>query len=326
MPPYASWISTPRSNSDAASRSSTHARPRAAVFGMAVLATLTWACRVDDPTPKPAVDSRDTRIVSAPAPVPVESAPTTATTPPARARELGAQTLSLEQLTTLAEGGDADAQLTLGAIYYEGEGVEKDHARAATWVRRAADRGHPLAQATMATLYSRGHGVPRDEAEAAAWLRRAAEQGLATAQANLARLFLQGQGVAQDAAEGARWLQRAADQDLPAAQSNLGLLYLRGEGVARDPLEASKWLRLAADAGVADAQLRLGALYEQGRGVERDPVAAWTWYELAASQGQHPAADRRDALAPSLTPGQIEAARAAVRAWKPRDVRAARTP
>ena len=42
----------------------------------------------------------------------------------------------------LAEQGHADAQLNLGLMYAEGEGVPQDYVEAAKWYRRAAEQGH----------------------------------------------------------------------------------------------------------------------------------------------------------------------------------------
>ena len=36
-------------------------------------------------------------------------------------------------------------------------------------------------------MYEQGQGVPRDDAQAAVWLRKAADQGYANAEVNLAR-------------------------------------------------------------------------------------------------------------------------------------------
>ena len=42
---------------------------------------------------------------------------------------------------SLAEHGDARAQLSLGGMYYNGQGVQQDYAEAAKWTRKACRRG-----------------------------------------------------------------------------------------------------------------------------------------------------------------------------------------
>lgn len=58
----------------------------------------------------------------------------------------------------LAEKGDARAQLSLGGMYYNGQGVRQDYAEAAEWTRKAAEQGYAPAQADLAVLYWNGQG------------------------------------------------------------------------------------------------------------------------------------------------------------------------
>jgi len=51
---------------------------------------------------------------------------------------------------------------------------------AATWYRRAADRGHTSAMANLGGLYSAGHGVEQDHARANALYGEAVEAGAYT--------------------------------------------------------------------------------------------------------------------------------------------------
>ena len=62
----------------------------------------------------------------------------------------------------LAEKGDARAQLSLGGMYYNGQGVQQDYAEAAKWTRKAAEQGYAPAQADLGVLYWNGRGVPQD--------------------------------------------------------------------------------------------------------------------------------------------------------------------
>ena len=76
----------------------------------------------------------------------------------------------------LAEEGDARAQLSLGGMYYNGQGVQQDFPEAAKWTRRAAEQGYAPAQADLGVLYWNGQGVPRDVVLAYMWLSLAVEQ------------------------------------------------------------------------------------------------------------------------------------------------------
>ena len=67
----------------------------------------------------------------------------------------------------LASQGDRDAQFTLGLMYFEGTGPDKDYAEAARWYRRAANQGQVMAQNNLGAMLMDGKGVPQDFVEAA---------------------------------------------------------------------------------------------------------------------------------------------------------------
>jgi hypothetical protein len=61
----------------------------------------------------------------------------------------------------------------LGIQYRDGIGQPQDHAKAITWLRRAAEKGDGLAQYDLACGYQQGLGAGIDLAEAYAWLQLA---------------------------------------------------------------------------------------------------------------------------------------------------------
>lgn len=88
----------------------------------------------------------------------------------------------IEWLQKTAEQGNAGAQNSLGMMYYDGEVVAKDDAKAVEWFRKAAEQGNAEAQYNLGGAYLYGTGVVKDEAKAIDWFRKAAEQGLSKAQ------------------------------------------------------------------------------------------------------------------------------------------------
>lgn len=58
--------------------------------------------------------------------------------------------------------GDADAQLNLARMYYEGEGGDRDPLQAARWAKLAADKGNVGAQALLGHLLFEGDGIKRE--------------------------------------------------------------------------------------------------------------------------------------------------------------------
>ena len=83
---------------------------------------------------------------------------------------------ALQLCRPLAEQGDVRAQTSLGAMYYNGQGVQQDYAEATKWLRKAAERGYAPAQAYLGIMYWNGQGVPKDAVLAYMWLTLAATQ------------------------------------------------------------------------------------------------------------------------------------------------------
>lgn len=77
-----------------------------------------------------------------------------------------------------AEQGDADAQIEIGWMYHNGNGVLKDFAQAIDWYRNAAEQGHPGAQFNLGLMYFRAEGVAKqDLVTSYMWFNLSASQG-----------------------------------------------------------------------------------------------------------------------------------------------------
>ena len=92
---------------------------------------------------------------------------------------------SVDDLRSKAEKGDVEAQVELGRIYQDGNGVAKDDAEATKWYLMAANQGRDFAQFELGYMYEKGAGVSKDASEAAKWYRKAADQGYVYAQFTL---------------------------------------------------------------------------------------------------------------------------------------------
>ena len=85
----------------------------------------------------------------------------------------------------LAEQGDAEAQVLLGMMNAEGQGVPQDYKEAVKWWRLSAEQDDAYAQFNLGVMYDEGDGVPQDYAEAIRLWKLAAEQGDEEAQHHL---------------------------------------------------------------------------------------------------------------------------------------------
>ena len=72
---------------------------------------------------------------------------------------VSAMALDFNQIQRAASQGDVDAQLQLGAIYYQGEGVRQDYSKSAQWFEKAANQGNAEAQTNLRVMYENGTGV-----------------------------------------------------------------------------------------------------------------------------------------------------------------------
>ncbi len=80
---------------------------------------------------------------------------------------------AMEKWRPLAEKGSAAAQVFLGFMYANGQGVAPDNAAAADWFGEAAERDNTLAQVRLAIMYRDGAGVPADRVKALFWVKKA---------------------------------------------------------------------------------------------------------------------------------------------------------
>lgn len=90
--------------------------------------------------------------------------------------------LPVDELRTLANEGDAQAQFSLGVVYENGEGVNRSLGEARKWYCKAAVQGQVEAWHSLGWMYVNGRGVPHNDSIARYWLEKAAKSGDAQAQ------------------------------------------------------------------------------------------------------------------------------------------------
>ena len=99
---------------------------------------------------------------------------------------VSAMALDFNQIQREASQGNADAQLQLGAIYYQGKGVRQDYVKARQWYEKAANQGDAYAQGLLGFMYYGGEGVRQDYAKALEWFKKSANQDITISQRMLA--------------------------------------------------------------------------------------------------------------------------------------------
>jgi TPR repeat protein len=103
--------------------------------------------------------------------------------------------------------GNADAQLNLARMAYEGEGGERDLVQAAKWANLAAEKGNPAAReltivVSLELAHAHLEGKGRSMREAARWARQAADYGSIEGQALLGHVLFEGDGMSRQPVDG----------------------------------------------------------------------------------------------------------------------------
>lgn len=115
---------------------------------------------------------------------------------------------------------EAQANYGVGLLY----SIKQDYREAFKWFTKAAEQAHAGAQLNLGLMYYNGEGVPQDYKEAARWLTKSAEQGRADAQAYLSTMYYIGQGVPEDYVQAYKWCNLAAAQGFEGAKKNRDIL------------------------------------------------------------------------------------------------------
>lgn len=217
------------------------------------------------------------------------------------------------------------AQISLGQLYYNGNGVGEDKKKAEEMFQTVIDNGYvegywgkssiaydagdyeielecynkvlegteqvyiAKAMNNIGAMYQYGDGVEQDYGKALEWYEKACNFGNASAMHNIARMHYSGEGVEQDYAKALEWYEKAADLGNDMAMNNIGYMYHFGKGVEQDYIKSLEWQEKAADLGNDAAMYNIGYMYEHGEGVEQDYTKALEWYEKAAEAGDEDA-------------------------------------
>ena len=125
------------------------------------------------------------------------------------------------ELQPLAAAGNASAQTSIGILYAEGFGVDKDEAEAIKWFRMAADQGDAKAQLNLGIMYMYslidGAQEP-DKVRAYAWLNLAAAKSDADA-AYLKDLLRSNRNMTDEQIVAAQRLSRELCARIPSCEN-----------------------------------------------------------------------------------------------------------
>jgi len=140
-------------------------------------------------------------------------------------------------------------------------GIVPDGGEAVRWLEKTAECGGNYghwAMGDLALMYYKGDGVPQDYAKAAKWLRAYAEIGDAGSQLDLGNMYRDGLGVPQDYVTAHMWFNLAAAhdsyRDTAGEQRDSLAAKMTSEQIAEAQRLAREWHQLKC--GEETAQVR----------------------------------------------------------------------
>jgi TPR repeat protein len=221
------------------------------------------------------------------------------------------------------DGADKDSALSIGCMYFYGQGIEPDIKEATNWLETAAIRGSSDAMILLGKI----HRDNKDFQKAVEMFEKAGKQKDENAFASLARVYLYGEGVEKDYLKAVDycikgrvggymgyclldemiekkdvlcWFQKEAENGNNDAAFALGYIYENANNVHGIPSNncdyfkrrAFYWFKKLADDGYAAAMYRLAELYEydlfgDATGCKCDDrkKISMFWYKKAAKLG-----------------------------------------
>jgi hypothetical protein len=124
-------------------------------------------------------------------------------------------------------------------MHNNGDGMPKDHAKAAALFTIACDANDAEACGRLSLLTMKGEGVPLDDARAAALAQKACAGGYASSCTGVGYRHLFGDGLPKDERMAVAMFEKACSEKDGAGCDGLGVLYQTGTGVAEDAAKAA---------------------------------------------------------------------------------------
>ena len=190
------------------------------------------------------------------------------------------------ELYTKLASTNADAVTSLGFMYQNAQGCEKNDVKALECYEKGVELEQPYASFNLAILYMNGlGGVKHDQFKAHELHLEAATKEVVPAMYEVALMLERGLGCIQNYSEAAFWYEEGAKRGHLECFNNLGVLYKEGHGVVQNEAKCFICFSRASEGGLAQGLYNLGQLYDQGFGCEQDHDKALDLCRKAAYKG-----------------------------------------
>ncbi len=185
-----------------------------------------------------------------------------------------------------AETEFVEGQYWTGYMYENGLGVKQDYAKAVVYYEKSAKQDSERAMLRLGLMYEEGRGVRRDKKSALGWYVKAAELGEIESMYRAGLLYISDDPEINDENKGVSLLLEAAGKDHKMACVLIGMNYIAGTGgVSKDTVQGFYFLKKGARLGSPTASFLLGSFYEDGKIVPRNYKEAVRWYQIAVDNG-----------------------------------------
>lgn len=150
------------------------------------------------------------------------------------------------------EAGKTEANFYLGILCDYYGYPQTDFAQAKTYYEACGD--NPYAQISLGYLYYHGQGVEEDEERAKELFQAAIDQGCVEGYSATASIALYEENYEKAWEDANKALEGTEQLYLASAMSTIGRIYQKGLGPEQDYDKALEWFQKAADAGYEDAE------------------------------------------------------------------------
>lgn len=153
---------------------------------------------------------------------------------------------------------DGQASLALGTLFRDGLKGESDIKEAISWYEKGASMGNTECMEILGCLYFQGEeGVERDYAKAFTWLSQCEKAGKLQSGSKLAYLYMKGEGCTADENKAKELFERAAKTECDGyALYELGFIYERKNESPEDLERAAQCYQKAIEMGNESASRR----------------------------------------------------------------------
>ena len=188
---------------------------------------------------------------------------------------------AFEYATIAVDDDDSEGFFVLGALYFNGWGVEKDVNRALDNYKMAAALGDAGAMNQIGFIFMGDEGIEANPEQSFYWFNEAAKKGDDVGMYNLGCCYKNGFGIEADVEQAAEWFKKSAKLGYVGAMVELGEYY---QATLVDFEKSKMWYLKAAELGNADAQNKLGVLCAN---IDNDYKEAVKWYKKAMEQDDY---------------------------------------